>query len=199
VICMPLLGAATALDLLDAFKSDSPPMDGEVVFRVSQKAGETLPVDPAAREVTDSEARTWQGPYDQAVARFGLFVAEALAQAHALGILHRDIKPSNLLLAWSGRPMLLDFNLATDEDVASQRIGGTPAYMAPELLAGLVVDGAAAGARQFDPRCDIYSLGVVLFELLTGRLPARPDNAEQLPPDAYQAWLKCKHSPPSSI
>jgi serine/threonine-protein kinase len=92
-------------------------------------------------------------------------VAHALAHAHGLGIVHHDIKPANILVdSATGRVKLADFGLARLADQQRSRTGvlaGTPAYMSPEQL--------AEGAQ--DARADLYSLGVVLFELLTGRLP----------------------------
>lgn len=99
------------------------------------------------------------------VVGIGARVAAALAHAHAAGVVHRDIKPSNVLVDLpSNSVKITDFGTARLLDGSRTRTGlmlGTPAYMAPELLAG-----AAA-----DPRCDLYALGVMLFELLAGRRP----------------------------
>ena len=92
-------------------------------------------------------------------------VAEALAYAHQQGFVHRDVKPANVMFdPASGIVKLTDFGLARAPDAQATRSGlllGSPAYMAPELL---------AGARA-DARSDLYALGVLLFELLSGRLP----------------------------
>ena len=84
-----------------------------------------------------------------------------LAHAHDRGVLHRDIKPANVLFTDDGRPMLLDFNLAT---VEAGRVAGTPGYMAPEQLAAAAEERGLA-----TPQTDIYALGLVLVELLAGR------------------------------
>lgn len=191
VICMPLLGTATGTDLLDAaFASGQAPASAETISRV---AGQFRPVG-APRERVPADARMWRCSYADGIARLGLLLAEGLQAAHEAGVMHRDIKPSNVLLAWSGRPMLLDFNLSMDAGLLSNRVGGTLAYMAPELIESLATDGSAS-ARRFDPRADLYSLGALLYELLTGRLPCEPQNAAKLAPNDFAAWLPSRRQP----
>ncbi len=197
-ICMPLVGTATGVDLLDAAAAARAGDDGRFVARVAAGARPIRVASPHEAAADKRAAKQWQGTFGDAIARLGLQLADGLQAAHAQGVVHRDLKPSNVLLAWSGRPMLLDFNLATDLEAANQRIGGTLAYMAPEQIAGLARNQSEP-ARKFDPRTDVYSLGVVLYELLTGQLPVRPDNADRLPLDSYQPWLESKQHSPQSI
>ncbi|MFY1617503.1 serine/threonine-protein kinase [Micromonospora sp. WMMD736] len=120
------------------------------------------------------ELRLTEGPlpWPEAV-EVGAQVADALAAAHRLGIVHRDITPANVMMTAMG-VKVLDFGIATrigapDEDEDGGTFG-TPAYVAPERL-----DGAPA-----QPATDVYSLGVLLYEALTGRVPYPADTWEQL-------------------
>jgi serine/threonine protein kinase/WD40 repeat protein len=97
-------------------------------------------------------------------------VADALDHAHQCGIVHRDLKPSNILIDDQGAPHLMDFGLAKRKEpgitmTTEGVVLGTPAYMSPEQARG--------EAAHVDGRSDIYSLGVILFQLLTGELPFR--------------------------
>ena len=118
------------------------------------------------------KARTQRGPLDFAeTLRIITAIGQALTYAHAQGVLHRDIKPSNALLSTEGGVYLTDFGLARmaeagESTISRDMVAGTPHYISPEQ---------AKGDPGLDARTDIYSLGVVLYELLVGQVPFTAD------------------------
>lgn len=127
---------------------------------------------PSVVELGERLGPTWV----QSCVRLGLEVAEALAHAHARGVIHRDVKPSNILVTREGRARLADFGLASfgaDHSLTQSTSPlGSPPYMAPEVCAG---GGAAA-----DARTDVYALGVTLYELLSLKMAFSGDSREIL-------------------
>jgi eukaryotic-like serine/threonine-protein kinase len=186
-VCMPYLGGASLSTILGSLWTDSPRPTSGAQFQRALEAVQAPSPDTLRHEETTREDKTPSEPpsetatplagfltmsYEQTVAWVVAQLAEGLHHAHQRGILHRDIKPSNILISAEGQPLLLDFNLAQgrEEDPAHSTIGGTVAYMAPEHLRALV-GRTPELIRQVDARSDIYSLGMVLAEMLTGHRP----------------------------
>ena len=97
------------------------------------------------------------------VTRIGVELCGAVEAVHAAGLLHRDIKTQNVMVTEDGRPVLMDFGTGRERDTSDASVSGTPLYLAPEVLAG----GAATA------QSDVYSVGVLLYLLLTGSYPVR--------------------------
>jgi serine/threonine protein kinase len=117
------------------------------------------------------------GLQDEALKRL-FIVARALQHVHGQGIIHRDLKPTNILVDRSGRPVLMDFGIARQGDsaattaiTATGMVLGTLGFMAPEQISG--------NSRQIDARTDVYALGVLLFEILTGQLPLSASSIDE--------------------
>jgi WD40 repeat protein len=137
-------------------------------------------------------------------------LARAMQAAHEKGVVHRDLKPANVLLAEDGQPKVTDFGLAKRLDAAGQTVSGTvlgtPSYMAPEQAQGQ--------AKGLGPAADVYALGAILYELLTGRPPFKaptaletlrqvvaeepvpPTRLQKTPRDLETICLKCLQKEP---
>jgi tetratricopeptide (TPR) repeat protein/tRNA A-37 threonylcarbamoyl transferase component Bud32 len=140
------------------------------VHEVGQRDGLPYLVSDFVQGVTLADLLSARRPGFREAAELAAAVADALQYAHEQGVVHRDIKPSNIMIGADGRPCVMDFGLAKRETgeitmTVEGQVLGTPAYMSPEQARGEghVVDG----------RGDVNSLGVVLYQLLTGELPFR--------------------------
>ncbi len=111
-------------------------------------------------------------PFDRAVA-IAVEICDALEYIHAQGVVHRDLKPENIMVGADGRIKLIDFGIASQNGARRLTFGkfaevmGSPDYISPEQVRG----------KRGDLRCDLYSLGVILYEMLTGTVPFHGPNA----------------------
>jgi eukaryotic-like serine/threonine-protein kinase len=166
-ICMPFVGAATLADVIETVfhreAADGTASSQTILGAVNSETNPAANMPPllAARE-----------SYSDAVATIAARLADALAYLHRSGLSHGDLKPSNIILAPGGHPYLIDFNLSTGPDESLLRRGGTLPYMAPERIRLFLGE---PGGPDSEAPTDIYSLGVVLYEALTGSVPFKPD------------------------
>jgi eukaryotic-like serine/threonine-protein kinase len=166
--CMPYMGLATLCDVVDyAFLDPHPPERASMILDAVASADD----DADSSEPSRPDAILSKGSYVDGVVHLAVQLADALAHSHERGICHRDLKPSNILVTPDGLPLLLDFNLSVDQRVLVAKIGGTVPYMAPEELAVLFQKPHEVGRQHYDPRSDLFSLGVIVYELLTGVRP----------------------------
>jgi eukaryotic-like serine/threonine-protein kinase len=170
------------------FLDDSPekPSEGGDQKRPSEQPSEPTPILKKLKSLSYVDAVLWMA------AR----LADGLAHAHERGILHRDLKPANILLTDEGQPMLLDFNLAHDTKIRTKAsvalLGGTLPFMAPEQLVAYQQATVAENCNS-----DIYSLGVILYELLTGQHPF-PIHYGRLP-DVLNRMIEDRQQLPKSV
>jgi serine/threonine protein kinase/tetratricopeptide (TPR) repeat protein len=165
-LCMPYFGSTTFADICAARRqlAQAPASGRWLVELLTIAAGGS-----SRAGAGDAGLQQLAGVgYVEAVLRLGMGLAEGLAHAHERGIVHGDLKPANVLLSDEGQPMLLDFNLAQDLKLRGRTsavlLGGTLPYMAPEQLTAF-----RAGQVHADVRSDIYALGLILVELLSGK------------------------------
>jgi serine/threonine protein kinase/formylglycine-generating enzyme required for sulfatase activity len=171
-IKVPLPGRLTAPGAAEAYLAEGRMLAGldhagiVPVYDVGRTAEGTCYLVSKFVPGSDLRARLKEGPFtlDKAVDIIAA-VAEALHYAHQHGLVHRDMKPANILLDRDDRPVLVDFGLALREGecAGGTAFAGTPAYMSPEQ--------ARNEGHRVDPRTDVYSLGVILYEMLTGQRP----------------------------
>ncbi len=211
-VCMPFFGATTLADIvrnLEGRKS-LPESGKELVSTIVARtdtvregaiASAPTPAMAAATAVVPAEAPPnleflQRFSYVEAVLWIASGLADGLAHAHERGIVHRDLKPANILLTDDGQPMLLDFNLAQDTKLgngaATAQAGGTLPFMAPEQIEAFRADSALV-----DVRSDLYSLGVILFQLLTGRRPF-PGHVGPVK-SVLEAMIRDRSVPPPSV
>jgi len=170
LIVMPYHGSSTFEDLLElAYPLRKGGADRPKTARVIIEAAHRnlQPADPVP---TDCRADPFleRAGFIDGIVWLGARLADALSAVHGSGFVHHDLKPSNVLLGLDGQPKLLDFNLASDARNAKSRLGGTLPYMPPEHLQAVREHD---GNKSMDARGDVYSLGVILYELLTGTHP----------------------------
>ena len=173
LLYMQYLPGGTLLNLVQAIRrAGRPPDSGQALLDAVDNAlesrGEIRPTESSTR--AELATLTWP----ETVAWLGKRLADALHYATSRGVLHRDIKPANVLLAPDGTPKLADFNISFARNVSGASpfayFGGSLSYMSPEQLMACR-PGHTQDAANLDTRSDIYSLAVVLWELLTGLKP----------------------------
>jgi serine/threonine protein kinase/tetratricopeptide (TPR) repeat protein len=186
VLCMPYVGATTFADILamqngkvaNSATSARTSIQLATTISMRQREVQTLiddivPVEGSATQIPQLDNSPWlerwqKLPFEEVVCQLLYQAASGLEHAHQHGLVHSDLKPANILLGDDGKARLVDFNVAqnTFATAHANSVGGTLPYMAPEHLQSLMKNVWSAG-----PTSDIYSLGVVAHQLLSGQLP----------------------------
>lgn len=214
-VCMPYRGPLTLADVVARLRSeDLQTFDGRALTTVieecrkgrQQSVAHLAP--PLVANDPPAVAPGSKGPvaptlftglrglgHVDAVLTITRQVVEGLRVAHEARIVHSDLKPANVLIADDGCAQLLDFGVAHDRSdlaAARLRLGGTRPYMSPEQLKSL-----ATGALEYDERSDLYAVGVMLYELLTSRVPFEP--AYDPSPAALERERQGRFAPPPPV
>jgi serine/threonine protein kinase/Tfp pilus assembly protein PilF len=194
-VCMPYLGTATLANVVDrVFTRGAFPARARVILEAAREGapdGDLPPhPEPPARMLQ-------QGTYLDGILHVAAQLADALAFVHKHGVCHRDLKPSNVLLSPHGKPMLLDFNLSSDARTAGPRVGGTVRYMAPEQLR--TVEAGGGDTSSLDARSDLYSFGVILYELLSGSHPFGMATPSPVEPETCSHWRERQREGPRPL
>ena len=194
-ICMPFVGRSTLYDVIDvAYGQERPPQQTAVILeasRASARRGDRY------HQVTPRMHLRPGSPFLTGALQLMLQISEALAHAHEQGVLHGDLKPSNIVMSIAGMPMLVDFNLSQSCESNNLVTGGTLPYMAPEQIRSMLL--GPDRSDRVDQRSDIFSLGVILFELLTGRLPFEASQPETEPFAAAGRMLDAQNDGVASL
>jgi eukaryotic-like serine/threonine-protein kinase len=190
ILCMPFLGSITLRDaMLFAKKKKNEPSsqsncsilagkdlvlaieaDQQRLLSSNREVRNFLSFETATDKYLNRSLEKWKALDSiQTIVRIAIELVSGLEYAHGKNLLHGDIKPANILLGFDGSVMLLDFNLSRNQTLGTEKkssAGGTLPYMAPEQLLGLMESQDRSSVTS-----DIYAIGVVLYELLTGKHP----------------------------
>ncbi|WP_435009104.1 protein kinase domain-containing protein [Tundrisphaera lichenicola] len=204
LVCMPFLGGATLASVLERRRSigRAARSGKDLLSDLDRVAAPEYPASGMSRPAREILADI---SYPKAIAWIVARLAEALDHAHRRGVAHGDLKPSNVLLTAEATPMLFDFNLAVDwhgigRGEPASDAGGTLAYMAPERLHAIARGPDEVGGRPIDlHRADLYGMGLVLLESLTGRGPEVPRPTGGSPRDSAEALARSRRDLPGPL
>lgn len=205
-ICMPFLGLVTLQDLIRQTRDgESRSYSGrELISTVAGKRASTVvglsnndgsdnaaEIESVVRvDETLTPAIAGLNFQDLVLWMFGR-IADGLAYSHARGVIHGDMKPANVLISDDGQPLLLDFHLASQRSGHERSlVGGTLPYMSSSHLKSL------SSESSIDERCDLFSVGVMLYEAITGRLPYPDRESNEF---AIPDMIRDRSSPPSPV
>lgn len=203
-ICMPFLGLVTLADLRPDSRQLS--LSGqELLSTIAARKADTIaastraagPVSTEVAELLQPERHSRLAAIQNLDCQRSLLwmfarIAEALGFAHSQGVVHGDLKPANILVSDEGNPLLLDFHLAsrTHGENRPEHVGGTLPYMSPQQLRALEKGEPPAASS------DLFSLGVVMFELLGGRLPFSTRGQDR---ESIAAMINERQQPPTKL